>query len=149
MNFVCVVFELCDKMLTLSSMENLIVPCNRVYVAHAANVFEANTWFWCVNVKKYIRIGITIFQYVILGCISSDIRSEIIILAPLTRRRKTNFPTVYPTIYLPKWQIWIQLSPKWPRILWDGDIIWEDIVAVETTMNGAWSMTTPILIPPI
>ena len=29
MNFVCVVFELCDKMLTLSSMENLIVPCNR------------------------------------------------------------------------------------------------------------------------
>ena len=30
MNFVCVVFELCDKMLTLSSMENLIVPCNLV-----------------------------------------------------------------------------------------------------------------------
>ena len=29
MKFVCVVFELCDKMLTLSSMENLIVPCNR------------------------------------------------------------------------------------------------------------------------
>ena len=28
MNFVCVVFELGDKMLTLSSMENLIVPCN-------------------------------------------------------------------------------------------------------------------------
>ena len=28
MNFVCVVFELCDKMLTLSSMENLMVPCN-------------------------------------------------------------------------------------------------------------------------
>ena len=28
MNFVCVVFELCNKMLTLSSMENLIVPCN-------------------------------------------------------------------------------------------------------------------------
>ena len=28
MNFVCVVFWLCDKMLTLSSMENLIVPCN-------------------------------------------------------------------------------------------------------------------------
>ena len=26
MNFVCVVFELCDKMLTLSSMENLMVP---------------------------------------------------------------------------------------------------------------------------
>ena len=28
MNFVCIVFELVDKMLTLSSMENLIVPCN-------------------------------------------------------------------------------------------------------------------------
>ena len=28
MNFVCVVFELSDKMLTLSSMENLIVPWN-------------------------------------------------------------------------------------------------------------------------
>ena len=28
MNFVCVVYELGDKMLTLSSMENLIVPCN-------------------------------------------------------------------------------------------------------------------------
>ena len=29
MNFVCIVFELGDKMLTLSSMENLIVQCNR------------------------------------------------------------------------------------------------------------------------
>ena len=28
MNFVCTVFELGDKMLTLSSMENLIVQCN-------------------------------------------------------------------------------------------------------------------------
>ena len=28
MNFVCIVFELGDKMLTLSSMENLIVLCN-------------------------------------------------------------------------------------------------------------------------
>ena len=30
MNFVCIVFELGDKMLTLSSMENLIVPCNLI-----------------------------------------------------------------------------------------------------------------------
>ena len=29
MNFVCIVFELGDKMLTLSSMENLIVHCNQ------------------------------------------------------------------------------------------------------------------------
>ena len=28
MNFVCIVFELGDKMITLSSMENLIVQCN-------------------------------------------------------------------------------------------------------------------------
>ena len=27
-NFVCIVFELGDKMLTLSSMESLIVQCN-------------------------------------------------------------------------------------------------------------------------
>ena len=27
-NFVCIVFEIGDKMLTLSSMENLIVQCN-------------------------------------------------------------------------------------------------------------------------
>ena len=32
---------------------------------------------WTINVKKYIRMGITIFQFVIWGGISSDIRSEI------------------------------------------------------------------------
>ena len=61
-------------------------------------------------------MGITIFKFVIWGGISSDIRSEILFYGdatPLTRRRKTKFPTVYPTIYLPKWQIWIQLSPKY------------------------------------
>ena len=30
MNVVCIVFELGDKMLTLSSMENLIVQCNQL-----------------------------------------------------------------------------------------------------------------------
>ena len=34
-------------------------------------------------------------------------------MASLTRRRKTKFPTVYPTIYLPKWKCWIQLSPNY------------------------------------
>ena len=29
MNFVCIVYELGDKMLTLLSMENLIVQCNQ------------------------------------------------------------------------------------------------------------------------
>ena len=33
MKFVCVVFELGDKMLILSSMENLIVPCNHENIA--------------------------------------------------------------------------------------------------------------------
>ena len=32
--------------------------------------------------------------------------------APLTRRRKTKFLTVYQMIYLPKWKFWIQLSPN-------------------------------------
>ena len=30
----------------------------------------------------------------------------------ILRRRKTKFPTGYPTIYLPKWKFWIQLSPN-------------------------------------
>ena len=30
MNFVCIVFEIGDKMLTWSSIENLIVQCNLV-----------------------------------------------------------------------------------------------------------------------
>ena len=34
MNFVCIVFELGDKLLTLSSMENLIVQCNPKHLAH-------------------------------------------------------------------------------------------------------------------
>ena len=35
MNFVCIAFELGDKMLVLSSMENLIVPSNHnVYHAY-------------------------------------------------------------------------------------------------------------------
>ena len=33
MNFVCIVFELGNKMLTLSSMEKLIVPCNHLSFA--------------------------------------------------------------------------------------------------------------------
>ena len=37
--------------------------------------------------------------------------------APLTRRRKTKFPTVKPPIYLPKCQIWMQLSPKWQALI--------------------------------
>ena len=32
MNFVCLVFELGDKTLTLSTMENLMVKCNLLFV---------------------------------------------------------------------------------------------------------------------
>ena len=42
MNFVCVVFELCDKMLTLSSMENLIVPCNLKAQPDLWSLFQGN-----------------------------------------------------------------------------------------------------------
>ena len=35
MNSVCIVFELGDKMLTLSSMENLIVQCNHQGTVYA------------------------------------------------------------------------------------------------------------------
>ena len=31
-------------------------------------------------------------------------------IAPLTCHHKTKFPTIKPTIYLPKWKFWIQLS---------------------------------------
>ena len=44
-----------------------------------------------------IKLGITLFKIFIWGGISSDIRLY-------ARRRKTKFPTVYPTIYLPKWK---------------------------------------------
>ena len=32
-------------------------------------------------------------------------------MAPLPHHRKTKYPTVYLTIYLPKWKFWIWLSP--------------------------------------
>ena len=40
MNFVCIVFELGDKMLTLSSMENLIVQCNLKAIGWGTGVTE-------------------------------------------------------------------------------------------------------------
>ena len=45
MNFVCIVFELGDKMLTLSSMENLIVPCNLKAPTARGNLRCAFFWF--------------------------------------------------------------------------------------------------------
>ena len=57
--------------------------------------FETKLW-------KCIRMGITIFKIFIWGGILSDIRSETGFTAPLARRRKTKFLTVYPTIHPPK-----------------------------------------------
>ena len=37
--------------------------------------------------------------------------------APLTCRRKTKFPTIKPTVYLPNWQVWRQFSPIYLIIL--------------------------------
>ena len=46
MNFVCIVFELGDKMLTLSSMENLILQCNHMAYSsqydNRGRLFEIN-----------------------------------------------------------------------------------------------------------
>ena len=53
MNFVCVVFELRDKMLTLSSMENLIVPCNQEDLLISGSIHGSLGAFkkWCWMAK--------------------------------------------------------------------------------------------------
>ena len=56
-------------------------------------------------------------------------------MAPLMRRRKTKFPTVKPPIYLPKWQIWMQLSPKClERVWYEG--VW---ILTVNTVHAVWS----------
>ena len=62
--------------------------------------------------NKCIRMGTIAFKFVIWEGKSAVLRSQITFYALLTRRRKTKFPTVKPPIYLPKWKIWMQLSPK-------------------------------------
>ena len=49
MNFVCIVSELGDKMLTLSSMENLIAQCNQDILSQIIDVIQS-------DVHKCIRI---------------------------------------------------------------------------------------------
>ena len=46
--------------------------------------------------------GITVIKSFIWGGISSDIRRKFSFTATRERSRKTYFPNVYPTIYLPK-----------------------------------------------
>ena len=56
----------------------------------------------------------------VLPCSNFHLGSKIVgytvgnhlLTAPHPRHRKYKFPTVYPTIYLPKWKFLTQLSPK-------------------------------------
>ena len=48
----------------------------------------------------------------------------------LTRRRKTKFPTVKPPIYLPKWQIWMQLSPF--KCIYSFFFCWKNVMFAQT-----------------
>ena len=70
------------------------------FMRFAALQFEA-------KLQKCIRMGIIIFKLFIGGGgISSDIRSNIVFYG------KTKFPTVYPMIYLPKFEFRRELFLK-------------------------------------
>ena len=55
------------------------------------------------------------------------------------RRRKTKFPTVKPLIYLPKCQIWMQLSPKWMYLFKFLDVFGKELKCLNT--KGKYSTT--------
>ena len=55
MNFVCIFFEIGDKMLTLSSMENLIVQCNLQLMME--NIF--NVWRYCSSNLTLFHVQIS------------------------------------------------------------------------------------------
>ena len=63
--------------------------------------------------NKCIRMGITASNLSFGEVNRRFYGRKLRFTAPLTRRRKTKFPTVKPPIYLPKWQIWMQLSPNY------------------------------------
>ena len=63
--------------------------------------------------NKCIRMGITASNLSFGEVNRRFYGRKLRFTAPLTRRRKTKFPTVKPPIYLPKCQIWMQLSPNW------------------------------------
>ena len=62
--------------------------------------------------NKCIRMGITASNLSFGEVNRRFYGRKLRFTAPLTRRRKTKFPTVKPPIYLPKCQIWKQLSPN-------------------------------------
>ena len=66
MNFVCIVFEIGDKMLTLSSMENLIVQCNlqgstNDAIGNTIGAFGTDRWLSIMqtvyNLGKITNVG--------------------------------------------------------------------------------------------
>ena len=71
-----------------------------------------STLFQLKKMNKCIRMGITASNLSFGEVNRRFYGRKLRFTAPLTRRRKTKFPTVKPPIYLPKWQIWMQLSPK-------------------------------------
>ena len=64
------------------------------------------------KLQKYIRMGITIFKFPFVEVYRRIYVRKSRFTAPLARRSKTKFPTVYPATYLPKWKFLIQLSPN-------------------------------------
>ena len=61
-------------------------------------------------------MGITALKFVIGEVNRQFYGLKLRFTAPLTRRRKRKFPTIKPPIYLPKWKIGMQLTPKWKNI---------------------------------
>ena len=81
--------------------------CENVYsmLRQRSQTFLSKKCYVC------IRMGITVFKMFIGEVYRRIYVRKSRFTAPLTRRRKTKFPTVYPTIYLPKCKFLIQLSP--------------------------------------
>ena len=83
-----------------------------LYAACNAPNWRRNKDFNSKQAQKCIRKGINMFKYSFgeVYCRIYGWKSRW--MAPLMHRRKTKFPTLYPTIYLPKWKFWILLSPN-------------------------------------
>ena len=62
--------------------------------------------------NKCIRMGITASNLSFGEVNRRFYGRKLRFTATRQRRRKTKFPTVKPPIYLPKCQIWMQLSPN-------------------------------------
>ena len=90
--------------LTSGLMQLVATGCRR-NILHCHCLFEGKCYM-C------IRMGINILKIIIWGGISSDMRSEVTYLAPLTCHPKTKFSFHMSNDNHPKWEFWIQLSPQ-------------------------------------